>query len=206
MGRSRYIYAPYVLVRTFDNWIGRPSVTLPSDIRIILEATYSDSGPDAPEGWNQLRRELQERCDRLRNTAINASLVMRQPDLPDDEGVQTRINDIPTAHVLLVTAEPLESPRGRISLRFPDGEVALVWKFRFDLEAARIIHRNVVRIPALGLEGMRYSTPSWLSEIVPHNAVLGVVGDAGAIYINQTDSSMTWHRDEGVVLPTGDTH
>jgi CRISPR-associated endonuclease/helicase Cas3 len=204
LGRSRYIYAPYVLVRTFDNWINRTRVTLPSDIRTIIEATYSDPSNDEPEGWIELRNELETNKQRLRDTGINAALVMRQPQLLDEEGMQTRINDIPTAHLLLATAEPVESSKGWISLQMIDGSEALIPKSRFDIDSARIIHRNVARIPARGIAGMQSSPPEWLSRAVSHNAVLGCVHENGEISINQTNSGMTWNNDEGIALPTND--
>jgi CRISPR-associated endonuclease/helicase Cas3 len=52
LGRSRRVYPPYVLLRTFENWIHRTRIELPSDIRTILEATYSDPSADEPDGWN----------------------------------------------------------------------------------------------------------------------------------------------------------
>jgi CRISPR-associated endonuclease/helicase Cas3 len=204
LGRSRYIYAPYVLVRTFDNWINRTRVTLPSDIRTIIEATYSDPSNDEPEGWIELRNELETNKQRLRNTAINAALVMRQPQLLDEEGVQTRISDVPTVQLVLATAEPVEASKGWISLPMLDGSEALIPKFRLDLDAARIIHRNVVRIPEWDVEGVESTPPEWLSQIVSHRAVLGCVHEDGSIFINQAPSGMTWNSDEGVARPTNE--
>ena len=62
-------------MRTFDNWINRTRVTLPSDIRTIIEATYSDPSNDEPEGWIELRNELETNKQRLRDTAINPNIA-----------------------------------------------------------------------------------------------------------------------------------
>jgi CRISPR-associated endonuclease/helicase Cas3 len=201
--RGRYIYAPYVLVRTFDQWIKRTHITVPSDIRAILEATYSAPANDEPEGWTELRVNLEGRRDNLRNMAVNAALVMRQPALEDDERVQTRIDDVPTVPLVLATAEPVESSSGRIQLPMLDGNEATIHMARFDLTAARIIHRNIVRIPVWDVEAAENAAPQWLSQIVSHNAVLGVVHN-GTIYINETDSGLTWNNDEGVAYPPND--
>jgi CRISPR-associated endonuclease/helicase Cas3 len=201
LGRSRHIYAPYVLVRSFKNWINRMHVTLPSDIREILELTYSEPANDEPEGWTELRRELETRKDRLRNMAVNAALVMRQPELTDEEGVQTRISDVTIVQLVLAAAEPVELRRGWISLPMLDGSQALIPKFRFDLQAARIIHRNIARIPAWDVETVDGTPPEWLSQIASGKTVLGCVHEDGSIYINQTDSGMTWNSDEGIAPP-----
>jgi CRISPR-associated endonuclease/helicase Cas3 len=204
LGRNRRVYAPYVLLRTFENWIHRSRIELPSGIRTILEATYSDPSADEPDGWNQLRRELQARTDKLRDRALSAALVLRQPALADEEGVQTRISDTPTVQILLASADPVRSPSGgTIYLPMVDGTDALIPNFRFDLAAARAIHRNLVRMPAWTLEGVSSTSPEWLSRLVSQNAVLGFVRENGAIFVDQSDSGMTWHRDEGVTLPRG---
>jgi hypothetical protein len=193
-----------VLLRTFENWIRRTRITFPSDIRAILEATYSDPCPDEPDGWSKLRRELETRSDKLRNNAVNAALILRQPALEDEEGVQTRISDTPTVQLLLGAADPVRSPSGTIYLSMVDGTDVLIPDFRFDLAAARVIHRNLVRIPAWAVKGVSGESPEWLSRLVSHTAVLGNVRENGTIFIGQSESGMTWHRDVGVTLPRTD--
>lgn len=204
LGRSRRVYAPYVLVRTFDNWITRTGVTIPSDIRPIIEATYSDPSHDEPESWTELRNELETEKDRFRNTALNATRVHHQTLLLDEEGVQTRIIREPTVQLALATAEPVESSRGWISLPMLDDSEARIPKARRDLEAARIIHRNMVRIPLWDLNGVNSTAPEWLAQVVSRRAVLGCVHKDGSIFINQAPSGMLWDHDQGVVPPTND--
>ena len=203
LGRSRYIYAPYVLLRTFENWIERTSLRLPSDIRPIVEATYSDPANDEPESWTELRRDLETQREQLRALAVNATLVMRQPLLEDDERAQTRISDIPTSHLVLAVGEPLETSKG-ISVQMLDGSEALIQSTsRFDVKAARIIHRNIARIPEWGIpEAHRDTAPEWLSKMVFGNTALGCVNERGEIFIDGTPSGLTWDIDQGVVLPT----
>jgi hypothetical protein len=123
-----------------------------------------------------LRRELQARRDKLRNSANSAALVLRQPALADEEGVQTRISDTPTAQILLASADPVRSFGGStIYLPMVGGTDALIPNSRFDLAVARAIHRNLVRIPAWALEGISNASPEWLSCLVSQNAVLDSV-------------------------------
>jgi CRISPR-associated endonuclease/helicase Cas3 len=203
LGRSRHIYAPYVLLRTFETWIERTSLRLPSDIRAIVESTYSEPSNDEPESWAELRRDLEARREQLRALAVNATLVMRQPLLEDDERAQTRISHIPTSHLVLAAGEPVETSKG-ISVQMLDGNDALIQgSSKFDIKAARIIHRNIARIPEWGIpEAQRDTAPEWLSQMVFGKAALGCVQESGEIFINGAPTGMTWDIDQGVVLPT----
>ena len=49
LGKSAFVYDPYVLQRTFRIWKQEARISLPGDIRRLLEATYKDSAEDEPE-------------------------------------------------------------------------------------------------------------------------------------------------------------
>lgn len=200
--RSRFVYAPYVCLRTFEVWNQRTHIVLPVEIRPLLEATYADPPPDEPACWVELRRELQDCSSRLREAAASATLVLRQPALADDEGVQTRWNDRPTVQLLLATQPPVNLPGHLIRLTLADGTVSDFPDFRFEMAAARAVHRNLVRIPAWAVKNLAINTPSWLAQLAQWNTVLGVVRETdGAIVIGEAQTGMTWHPDEGVTLP-----
>lgn len=202
LGRSAFVYAPYVLLRTFEIWNPRSQIVLPADIRLLLEATYAKPAEDEPPGWIELHRDLENRCDKLRNAAVSSALVLRQPALADEEGVQTRWNDRPTVQLLLTTAPPAALPVHTIRLPLADGTEALIPDFRFDLNAARALHRNLVRIPMWVAKNLASTVPEWLSRLVSQRAALGVVrATDGAILFGELESGMTWHPDEGVMLP-----
>jgi CRISPR-associated endonuclease/helicase Cas3 len=200
--RSAFVYAPYVLLRTFEIWHARSEFTLSADIRPLLEATYAKPAADEPPGWMELRRELENRCNKLQDSAVSASMVLRQPALADEEGVQTRWNDRPTAQLLLTTATPAALPGHIIQLQLADGAEALIPDFRFDVKAARALHRNLVRIPLWVTKNLPSTAPEWLSRLVSQKATVGIVRRTdGAILFGELESGMTWHPDEGVTLP-----
>jgi CRISPR-associated endonuclease/helicase Cas3 len=202
LGRSAFVYAPYVLLRTFEIWNPRSQILLPADIRLLLEATYAKPAEDEPRGWIELHRDLENRCDKLRNAAVSSALVFRQPALADEEGVQTRWNDRPIVQLLLATAPPAALPGHNIRLPLADGTEARIPDFPFDLNAARALHRNLVRIPASVAKNLTTTVPDWLSRLVSVRAALGVVrATDGAILFGELESGMTWHPDEGVTLP-----
>lgn len=69
---SGAVYSPYVLARTLEVWEGRKSVSIPADIRPLLEATYADRPRDAEPSRALLnqRAELEKRVADMRNRAL----------------------------------------------------------------------------------------------------------------------------------------
>jgi CRISPR-associated endonuclease/helicase Cas3 len=106
LGKSARVYAPYVLLRSLQQWRSRVAITLPTDIRAILEATYAEPAAD-PEVWRQLHDELEQQKRNLAAHALSATNIWVQPALQDEEGVQTRFSTYPMAHLLL--ARSIES-------------------------------------------------------------------------------------------------
>lgn len=47
-GASAYVYSPYVLCRSLEVWQARVAVSLPTDIRPLIEATYANRAEDGP--------------------------------------------------------------------------------------------------------------------------------------------------------------
>lgn len=102
LGPSARVYAPDVLLRSLEIWRGRTGITLPTEIRALLESTYRE-GEDDPPGWRDLRNEREQSKIRLRQLALNSTNVWNQPALSDEEGVQTRINSRPAVPLLLAS-------------------------------------------------------------------------------------------------------
>jgi CRISPR-associated endonuclease/helicase Cas3 len=201
LGRSAFVYAPYVLLRTFEVWHQRSRIELPADIRTLIEATYAEPQPDEPVGWIELSRELDAHRAELREAAVGATLILRQPALADEEGVQTRWNNRPTAQLLLAAAPPSTLPGHIIRLPLADGTAPAFPDFRFDVPAARAVHSNIVRVPKWAVKN-HGTTPEWLANLASLKTVLGVVRESdGVILIADADSGMTWHPEEGITLP-----
>ena len=173
--RSGKVYAPYVLLRTAEVFAGRESIILPDEIRCVLEDTYAER-PDADE--TPARRELRAALDKTRETqaalAQSATKVLGQQALPDLEGTLTRLRGAPTRDVVLLRSCELIS-RERWRLTPLEGEPMEVSGYQWSLEAARLLHRQLVRAPLYSVP--RQSSPPWLSLQVQGGAAWALVRD-----------------------------
>jgi CRISPR-associated endonuclease/helicase Cas3 len=146
LGKSARVYAPYVLLRSLQQWSTRLSLMLPEDIRDLLESTYANAASDEPPAWTELRHELEKQKDRMAMKALNATSVWTIPALNDEEGVQTRWNTYPAAQLLLVAqVMPLRSQGVHAVLL--DGSEIKANERGWSFDVAKAIHRNLVRIP-----------------------------------------------------------
>lgn len=198
-GKSAFVYAPYVLARSLHQWRARDRLALPGDIRAILEATYKPLERE-PEGWRELRAELEARKEQLRSRAAAATAVWSLPALADEEGVQTRWGSLRTVQLLLMCgAEPVK--KNTMRLRLLDGQEVEVNAYDWRIEAARAIHRNLVRIPRWAAQGAVGDRHEWLDNYVHQPAVAGLWCDNGEIrWLGREaeQSGLSYHPDEGV--------
>ncbi len=170
LGAHGKVYAPYVLVRSAEQWMQREAITLPDDIRIVLEATYAPPRPDEPLAWKEMREQLEAKKKDLQNAALSNTLVWQRSALKDDEGVATRWSEVDHASIVL-----LQSQSGKWT--FVDGSIANMttkWKFA----AARAIHRNLVRVPSWMLGGTRSAL---LRSYIEGSAAAAIVKESGAV-------------------------
>jgi len=205
LGRSGKVYAPYVLLRSWREWVQRGEISLPADIRPLLEATYAEPTADEPPSWADLRAELEAKKEKLRNLALTATMIWNNPALPDEEGVQTRYGEIPTAQLLLAKGiEPVDAQSARVGLL--NGQTITGDARRFDLTLARAIHKNLTRVPRWAVAEALAKAPGWLRVAVREPVALGLwrVED-GNVYWPEgmAQSRLAYHPEEGVIIRRG---
>jgi CRISPR-associated endonuclease/helicase Cas3 len=199
-GKSARVYAPYVLLRSLQQWSNSSTLTLPDDIRPILESTYAINSIDEPPAWNELREELEKQKARMAMKALSATTVWQSPPLDDEEGVQTRWNTRPMAQLVLATqTRVLNSHAARVLLL--DGTEIDANDRYWSFDAAKAIHRNLVRVP-LWAVAETPQAPRWLSNYVVFSAALGLVRPGGEIvWPSQNElTGLSYDPDQGVVI------
>lgn len=144
LGSSRFVYDPFVLLRTLSNWSGRKGLRLPADICSLIEATYHE--PAEMSRLEQLfLRQLKEKRQELEAKALNNTSAIGGIG-EDIEGAGTRYGGMETADVLLLARKPERS--GEHILYQPlEGEPFRVTSGIWDFSVAKSIARNIVHVP-----------------------------------------------------------
>ena len=201
LGKSARVYAPYVLLRSLQQWRGRESITLPTDVRCLLEATYAEPATAEPRAWHELRNDLEKQKRKLADQALSATLVWSQPALLDEEGVQTRYGSYPTAGLLLArTVETTGSTTVRLSLL--DGPAVEASDRAWSFDAAKAIHRNLARVPRWAVDAALRNSPGWLTNHVAQPAAVGLLRPDGGIgwLDGEMETGVSYHADQGLII------
>jgi len=144
LGDKARIYSPYVLLKSYQAFISYKEINLAdesgnTDIRNILSATYEDND-DEPEAWQELAGDLKGTEYAETKLALSNTLLFAKLALEDEEGKQTRLIEIETLPLLIVE----EISASKITLL--DGAVIPLPIDKFNIQDARAIHRNIVRV------------------------------------------------------------
>jgi CRISPR-associated endonuclease/helicase Cas3 len=201
LGRSARVYAPYVLLRSMEQWRGRNGITLPDDIRGILEATYARPPDDEPAAWRELRCELESRKNELAQLARSATAVWSMPVLPDDEAIHTRYSTYRAAQLLLVRdAVNVDDRSERISLL--SGETITVHARRWDFSAAKALHRNLIRVPKWAVEaGLKRILPGLRNHITQPTAMGLLRPDGTVLWPGAAEpAGLAYDANQGILI------
>jgi len=180
LGKIGAVYAAYVLLRTWQVWRAwrkGETVVLPSDIRELLEATYTD--PDhEPTAWRTLHDELQAEKKQLEQLALSATDVRGRPLGPDREGLGTRFSRQRQVLLLLLRwrsrdTDTLGNPREVHLLN--KAKIDLSEDREFNIQTARALHCNTVPVPAWWLpHAIRAPLPDGLARYFVEDVAMGV--------------------------------
>lgn len=201
LGKSARVYAPYVLLRSLQQWTKKTAITLPTDIRPILEATYEDPSPTEPAAWRELREQLERRKEKMARQAVSATAIWNIPALPDEEDIQTRYSTYPMAQLLLargITRQDVHT----VCLDLLNGEAVTANDYDWNFDAAKAIHRNLTRVPRWALSAFLPNPPAWLSNHVSQPIAIGLLQADGGIRTlnNDTDMGFSYHPDQGIII------
>lgn len=100
LGPSAYVYEGYVLYRTIVALNGINSISVPEDVRPVLESVYYDRIEDSPN-IRMLRRKLNENKKKLTALAIRAQSTVGIAD-SDTENALTRYSEMKTVRVMIL--------------------------------------------------------------------------------------------------------
>ena len=208
LGGVGRVYAPYVLLRTWREWHSLRDISLPTDIRRLLERTYLESTDD-PVGWKELYEELRAERDRLEKLALSATNVRGQPLGPDEEGLGTRSSPQRQIRLLLVRwisdqADKAGNPK---EIQLLNGRKLKAKDIaQFSLFAARLLHLNAATIPAWWLpKAVRKKLPPLLAQYFAEDVAWGTYPGKGNDQLSCTNDTcgaplICYHPLEGLWL------
>ena len=188
LGEKAFVYEPYVLLRTLEQWEPLTYLSLPSDIRPMMAATYEES--DLPPGWEKLYEQTEGRRLAERRLADMASDIW-QESLDDEVILRTRLSGDDALMVLCTARE------GRRLVLLDGSSVFLPAEGEGALEAAVKLHRNAVRVPCSRLSAR------------PHEEALASRHLDGVLLTGESNMGLTqlrpgtslrWDEELGLVI------
>lgn len=200
LGRSALVYAPYILLRSLQRWRGRLAITLPVDLRRILEATYEDAPAGEPAAWQELRLELEKSKQKMADLARSATDIWNNPALCDEEGIQTRYGGYPAAQLLLV--RQIISLHNSARLDLLNGDTVMASGGDWDFGTAKAIHRNLTRVPRWTIAPRIHNSPPWLTSYVSQLTAVGLLESDGNIRWpgQHNPSGLAYEVDQGIII------
>jgi len=167
-GTKSMVYAPYVLLRSFQLWKDKKSIKIPIDIRDLLEKTYKVKEVE-PKGWQDLAEEIEGNDFALKQTAEFEANVWNLA-LDDEEGkAKTRVNGLETTQLILA------SHKDENALNLINGSRIKLKGDAFVLSEARAVARNIVKIPMYCFEKGQKPVSKKISAVVRGDWQVGFV-------------------------------
>ncbi len=192
LGGKARVYAPYILLRSLEVWENQRTVSIPSQIRPLLELTYEDRGGE-PESWQVLSDEWFG-TDSAKKMMALRNCNLWQVALEDEEGVQTRLNEVPTVSLILCRSV------SKTEALFVDSTSARLGGETFRLSTAQTIHKNLVRVPRYCFDYI--ASCSAFSDYVYGEQCSGIVQQSGNVEVKGLkDGHSLFYSDEmGLVI------
>lgn len=192
LGSKGRVYDPYILLRSLGVWNGCRTISIPEQIRMLIESTYEEQ-EEEPESWISLFSDAYGKAMAHRQKALMSSNVWNVP-LPDEEGVQTRLNEIPTVSVVLCRSLT------RQKAVFIDDTSMEISGDSFQLATAQAIHKNLVKVPEYCFENIE-PCPGF-SDYLYGKQCSGIVMESGVVEVKglQGKTSFFYSDDLGLII------
>lgn len=195
LGKKANVYAPFVLLRTLERWkTAKGKVSIPGQIRPMIEETYLDR--EEPPSWQKLSEEWFG-TDSAKALIASRNSNIWQLALDDREGVQTRINEMPT--VSLVLCKNINSQKAD----FIDDTAGVFGGDMFSFPTAQAIHRNLVRVPRYCFEFVKPEPV--FADYVYGEQCAGIVTEGGKVDVQGLNSGIKLSYSDELGLVVGKT-
>jgi len=162
-GKSEKVYSSYVLCRTLEVWQNISYVSLPGDIRQLLELTYRER--DENENMLHYKQEVIQEREKLQRFALHG--ISRGGKTLPESKASTRYSETESSEVLLIKKK-MDTKIG-VSLQLLGNSVLLLPK-KPDAKQRRQIGAkllmNTVHVPVYIAPGIKTHEIEWLRKYV----------------------------------------
>lgn len=193
LGSKSSVYAPFVLLRSLEVWkAAQPQVTIPSQIRQLIESTYSEREKE-PDSWEKLFDDWFG-TDSAKKMAASRNCNLWQVALEDEEGVQTRLNEMPTVPlVLCLSLNDQEAV-------FIDQSKGSFGGDQYRHTNAQAIHKNIVKVPEYCFIHVE-PCPAF-SDYLFGKQSTGIIAESGAVEVKglQPGIRLSYSDELGLVI------
>ncbi len=192
LGSKAYVYAPFVLLRSLEVWKAQPQLSIPSQIRQLIDATYMEREKE-PDSWQQLFNEWFG-TDSAKKMMASRNCNLWQVALEDAEGIQTRLNEMPA--IALVLCRELADHEAV----FIDQSRGLLGSDHYRLATAQAIHKNLVRVPRYCFD--RIEPCSSFAGYLKGEQSAGIVAEDGTVKVKGLkNGTRLYYSDElGLII------
>ena len=192
LGGKAHVYDPFVLLRSLDLWQGQKEIDIPAQVRMLIELTYEERDTD-PESWLKLFDDAYGQTLAHRQKALMSGNIWSVA-LSDAEGVQTRLNEMPTFSLVLCrTLTDNEAV-------FIDQSRSHLGSDQYRLATAQAIHKNLVRVPRHYFDYIELC-PVFIDHLYGEQS-FGIVAENGAVEVKGLkDGTLLFYSDElGLII------
>jgi len=196
LGSKAYVYAPFILLRTLELWKKqskeRGEVSIPSQIRQLIESTYQERENES-DSWQQLFNDWFG-TDSAKKMIASRNCNLWQVALEDEEGVQTRLNEMPT--VALVLCRSLSDHEAV----FIDHSKIHLGSDQYRLTTAQAIHKNIVKVPEFCFDNIEPC--SVFSGYLYGKQSVGLVGRSGKVEVKglKSEIRLFYSNEFGLII------
>jgi CRISPR-associated endonuclease/helicase Cas3 len=165
-GNSAFVYAPYVLCRSLAVWHEQRSVSLPLDIRALIEATYVEQTETG-----KMLRYFSELEEKRKNLEQLARYGLSKAGETLSESAATRYSEQDTVQVLLLSRYRTNADNTGTEITLLTGETIVLPrgvknqdKARWRKLAAKLLNNTVQVSNRHAPQAVSIKELSWLSE------------------------------------------
>ncbi len=190
--RDGRVYSPYVLWKSWQVWNQRNMITLPGDIRDLLETTYQRDSNAEPAFVRELHNLQQEKRKKLSAEAQAATAEEGLPTMPDREDVCTRYSEISTCDCLLL--KEYDDLGKQVAFHLLDNQDFKLEAGRKDFRVLANLYRHMVTLPVWQLSKFNAKPCKILARDYFQQVKILLVSEDGSLLTDgrqQTDLAYT---------------